>query len=263
MTAAAAAPLKPFNSSTLPTGLQQKKAFSTRLRMFFYRFPLSCVTTRKQLPLTALWSPQKKIQKLYRKWLGAQLINQSLAPRLQLLFYPKVLHLLGQTGLFLRLQLVFRLYRRVAKGLAPWGANMQPTCSQHHTSREPSSPYLITLVCSNVMDIRSHPVWHLRSRLSLWFQQYQHAKKHISCVWKKKQKQQLCLNPVKSAVWSFGSWVWSKLSLFAHSRDFFFFPCCQPHCSISVPIPSDAGCLLSHTLGPMRVCPHQTLSVFT
>lgn len=47
------------------------------------------------------------------------------------------------------------------------------------------------------------------------------------------------------------------------TRGIFFFPCCQPHCSISVPIPSDTACLLNHTLGPMRVCPHQTLSVFT
>lgn len=115
------------------------------------------------------------------------------------------------------------------------------------------------------MDIRSHPAWQHRSILLLWFQQYQHAKNTDPVFERKKnkkKKQQLCLNPVKSAVCSLAA----ECEANCHSlltQGIFFFPCRQPHCSISVPIPSDTACLLNHTLGPVRVCPHQTLSVFT
>lgn len=111
----------------------------------------------------------------------------------------------------------------------------------------------------------SHPVWHFRSKLSFCFQQYHHAKKHRSCVWKKNPEKNN--NSVSTRLKVRFVVLAAECEANCHSlltRGIFFFPM-LPAALLRICPNSLRHCLflLNHTLGPLRVCPHQTLSVFT
>lgn len=136
--------------------------------------------------------------------------------------------------------LVSNFTNRVAKSLAPWGANMQPM-SHYKGAR---LPYLIWLVCCDSLDIRFKPLCQTLALVS--------AKDTDVSQPGKKCGLDFWLLSVKQTV-----------TLCSLQRFFFFSQSRQPYFSISVPVRSHTARLLNPTLGPLRVGPHQPLSVFT
>lgn len=130
MSTAADASPKPFNSSTPLIGLQQKKAFQPVSGCF----PVSLCHNPEATAANCTLKRSEEETKVTHAVTESPILDMSSAPRLRLLFCPKVLRVLHQTVFFFS---IYNLFSDSTAELPGVWRRQEPTCSRRAANISP------------------------------------------------------------------------------------------------------------------------------